>query len=397
MGEADVPFPDIEGAGGGRWDRLGPQRTAGGVQMQRVPVGVGWRPAGGVPDGGDGVGVVPDLDPDGRSVQDRGVVTAQEMVEEFGLDQESGRGIVGAPFGPAMRVQPFLLRTDTPEALEGSAGVHVVVGKAAADQRGHLDILDRPVPRSPPVVEFGPAAGLCDNVDPMVGGDAQSDPEHDQEAVLPDPTRPGAIPVEVGEALPRRDRGQMRRSGRRGGPLGHRQVRHPGHPHAPVAPRLDGRPFDQVVAVQAFLFGEDLRDAVGFAPAAQVGVDDDIPTVNPVRRIGRLPPGPGRMSHRAGLHQVVLHRRAVAGPEPAPTGQGVLAVGVHAQQDRVLFVVVRAKHVDPQPDTVAHRYCDIPVHAGAGRRVGDRHGHPDAAPELTPGVSHRCRHAGQPG
>src|SRR5664279_6556228 len=125
-----------------------------------------------------------------------------------------------------MRVEPFLLRADSPEAFERPAGVQVVVGEAAADQCRYLDVLDRSVLCRPPFIEFWSPTGLRDDVDPTVRRDPKTDRKHDEESVLADPAGPAAIAVEVGEALPRADRSQMRRTGRRGGPLGHRQVRH---------------------------------------------------------------------------------------------------------------------------------------------------------------------------
>jgi len=61
-----------------------------------------------VPDCTDGVGVLPDLDPNGGPVQDRGALVPQEMVEELGLNAQAGRRIVGTPFLAAMGVEPFL-------------------------------------------------------------------------------------------------------------------------------------------------------------------------------------------------------------------------------------------------------------------------------------------------
>ena len=232
------------------------QGAVDGVQMQLAPVGVGWRPAAGMPDGGHGVGVVPNLHPDGGSVQDGGLVAAEEMIEELGLDPEALLRVIDGPFRPAVRVQPFVGRADAPETVEGSPGVQVVIGEAAADQRRYVDVLDGPVLRCPPFVEFGPPPGLSDEPGRAVGGDSDPGGKDGEKAVLPDAAGPGAVTVEVGEALPGADRRQVRWASGRCGPLADRQVGDSGHPDATVAPRLHPGPFDQVMAVQALLLGE---------------------------------------------------------------------------------------------------------------------------------------------
>ena len=61
-----------------------------------MPRSVRRRPALGVPDRGDGIEILSDLDPDGRGLQHSGLLAAQEMVEELGLHLQTGRRVIGA-------------------------------------------------------------------------------------------------------------------------------------------------------------------------------------------------------------------------------------------------------------------------------------------------------------
>ncbi len=79
--------------------------------------------------------------------------------------------------------------------------------------------------------------------------------------------------VEVGGDGDREDRLQVRRPLDRGLELGHGEVADADHADVAVAPRLGGRPFDEVVHVPPLLPIEEAEHAARSAGAAQVGDD----------------------------------------------------------------------------------------------------------------------------
>ena len=64
------------------------------------------------------------------------------------------------PLAVAVSVEPAVRGGDTPECLEGSAGMQAVVGKTATDQHWHLDAVQLWGVRVVPRVVFG----TCDQL-----------------------------------------------------------------------------------------------------------------------------------------------------------------------------------------------------------------------------------------
>ena len=238
--------------------------------------------------------------------------------------------------------------------------MQVVVGEAAADQRGHGDLLQVRRQGAPPVVAQRVPALLPDQLVALPDPPQAEAPQPD-EAVLTDAARAHQVPVGVGESFPGADRLQAGRLQCRRLPLRDGQVGHAEHADGAGAPRLRRGPLDQVVDILAFLIRQQAGRALRGAGAAQITVDHRVALGRPPGRVGCLPPGQGRKPHRGRLPQnPVLKRHPPAAA--APPRQVVLAVRVRRHQHREPPATRRQHDVHPQGRAVAHGHWKIPQH-----------------------------------
>ena len=173
------------------------------------------------------------------------------------------------------------------------------------------------------------------------------------------------LAVHVAHALPRGDAGQMRRLLRGDVPLADGERGGTGHGDFAVAPRLLGRPLDEVVAVLTVLDAELVVIALGVADAADVDVDDGVAVVAPVRGVDRLELGHRRNGAlgNAGREADVLARAVLVG--------ALAVIGPRQDGGRLLVGAagLGAEDVAVQLDSVAHLDRDVLLADDAGSRL----------------------------
>src|SRR5580658_1971657 len=108
--------------------------------------------------------------------------------------------------------------------------------------------------------------------------------EHVEDAAVP-----GEVAVEVAAALPRADRGQVRRPQRCDLPLVDRVVGDTEQPDLPRAPGLDSGPLDALVVIAGLPRREDVEVPGRASGAARVDPDHDVAVRHPLLRVDGLP------------------------------------------------------------------------------------------------------------
>ena len=315
------------------------------VEIQGSPGQVVRRPGSFGGDGdrcGPGVG---DGEADGGLGRPAVVVLFERVVEEA----QSGVGgvfaVVGAPFAVAVGVEPFLLRAGAAEGFERASGMQAVIGEAGADEDRDLYSVQRGSRCFVPPVAFGASDDFAAQCGADAGAAAGDGAPEDAEAVLADAAGAGGVAVEVGQAFPGTDGGQVR------GPSGGHFVLADGkigdtvQADAAGGPGSGAGPGDEFLVVGGFGVGEEFGGAFGGAPAAQVGVDDGVAVRGPEGGVGRFPAGPFgeaggvRLWDETGLEGWAAFV-SVAG------GDVVLTVGMGGHDDRHSGWCVRAEDVD---------------------------------------------------
>jgi len=154
------------------------------------------------------------------------------------------------------------------------------------------------------------------------------------------------VAVDVADALPRIDRGQVRGLLGCGEPLGYGQVGSAAHADLAGAPLLLGEPLDEVVAVAALLAVPQDAVAVGVGHAADVGVADRVSLGTPVRRVGAF-------EFLQARDQLVVQPDDGEDAEHAGRGALALAVGAPRHDDGNLLRPCGTEDVDVDGDAVA--------------------------------------------
>src|ERR1039457_3259634 len=158
------------------------------------------------------------------------------------------------------------------------------------------------------------------------------------------------FPVHVAQAFPGIDGSEVRRLRRRDEPLNDRQVGHTGQPDLAIAPLLRARPFDQIMAVSAFLVPPIRSVSFRLPGAPWIHIDDRVAARHPIKRIGSL---------EVSVFRIPLAFDA-AFLEEIPVLEGpVFAVGAPGDECRNFFIPFGTRHVDIYFDAAAHRHGDI--------------------------------------
>ena len=181
------------------------------------------------------------------------------------------------------------------------------------------------------------------------------------------------IAIVISGALPDADRGQVRWLEHRDLPLVHRVVGDAVQPDLAVTPGLLGRPLDAVVEVLGLAGRPDVEVPGRAAGAARVDADADVAIRYPLLRVDHFPVLVlvRRSSGHVGMlldHPAPLVGVEILEVEPLP----VRAVG---QDDRVLAVGRRTKHVGAQDEAVVHADGHVPVDAHAVAHFALEFGH----------------------
>ena len=290
----------------------------------------------------------------------------------------------------AVDFEPFLFRRRAEEALEIAARMQRLAAPIGGREQRHLDL--RPIGRHrlvEVVVERMREVGLAEIVavgahlffgerlrsrhpvaihaaamalgpQPVLHGlDLHVVPVLRERVV--DAAVVAELAIEIGEALPDADRGQM--LGLQAGdlPLVDGVVGDAAQADFAVRPRLHARPFDAVMKILGFARRPVLDVARRAAAAARIDAHDGIAVRNPLFRIADFPALV--LVGRAGHHVRLLLLHALPGGLVAVFEVKPLAVRAVAEQNRITAFLDWPEHVAAQHEPVVHLDRHVPIDA----------------------------------
>ncbi len=380
----------VEGLAARLGARLLDQRGLRQVEVQARPPGARERPLVLVPVDEAVEGAYPQVHR--RASVPAVVRTLQEVREERLLQADAVRGVELRPVLTAVQLEPLLRRAGADERLGRATQVPSLPAPVAGGQERDGDRVPRRGPLLVEAVEQPVAAHVTGVVGPvqrqlLVGERLRSrhqltgvgraagpvaetvlhgadrPPVPDVDGGAHDPAVVVHVAVEVGQALPRDHRREVRRLQTRHQPLVDREVRDAEQPDLAAAPRLGPRPLDAVVEVAGATHGIGVDVARRPSPATRIDAYDGVTVRHPVLRVGRLP---GRVAGARPLgHLGMRGDQAVPRVGVAVLEAEALAVRAVGDQGRVRSVVRRTEHVGPEDDAVVHRQRDVPLDAHA--------------------------------
>ena len=177
------------------------------------------------------------------------------------------------------------------------------------------------------------------------------------------------LAIEVGEALPHADGGEMLRLQARHLPLVDGVVGDAGKADLAVRPRLHAAPFDAVGEVPGLARRPVLDISRRAAATARVHTHDDIAVRHPLLRIADFPAL--IFVARAGHHIRLLLLHALPGGLVAVLEVQPLAVRAVAEDHRIAALLERAEDVAAQDEPVVHLDRHVPFDAHAVADLAD--------------------------
>jgi len=241
------------------------------------------------------------------------------------------------------------------------------VGETSADEHGHADGFERGSVGFVPGVAITAVAQFGGPIRAEAGRFfGHGDPE-DGETFFADPARADKIAVEVGKSLPWADRPEMGGMESGHAVLADGEIGDSFQADFPGAPGLGGDPFDDVEIVLGLVLRKRFGGALGGAAAAQVEIDDRVPSGDPEGGIGRFPAGEGGKGDGGGLREkTVLQIRAA--PRAGFQGDKILVVGMGGKDGGDAVVAGGPENVGAEHGAVTHGDRHVPTDLQAVRR-----------------------------